>query len=339
MSLRFITVSFMAMFFLAATASPANAKFLSVSQVSSAGFNRIEGIVWDEQRRPIPDLYVELMDAVDGGLSRTRTSGSGRFTFFGLSTGRFRVKVVTAGTNYLEAIQDVEILGTALQNSSETQYVDFYLKVDPRKAAAGSGGPAEAVFVQEVPDDARKLYKKGVSSIKNDAGLQSVEKAIEIFPTYFDALTAAGKEYVDRGQYVKGARYLIQAIDVNKRSYSSFGSLAYAAYKLNKIPEAIKAAVEAVTLEPRAINSRVLLGRLFRMQGNYKTAEDVLVETKKLAPEAPAVYYELALLYNRQDRNAEAAKELATYLKLAPDEQNKKEIEDLIAKLKNAPNK
>jgi tetratricopeptide (TPR) repeat protein len=334
-----VALSFAAALFLAALVSPAIANISISGQVGPDGLNRIEGTVWDPQRQPVPDLYVELMDSVDGNLSRTRTSGSGRFTFFGLSTGRFRVKVVTAGTNYLEAVQDVEILGTALQNSSETQYVEFYLKLDPRKAAAASGGPAEAVFVQEIPDEARKLYKKGASAIKTDAGIQSVEKAIEVFPTYFDALAAAGKEYVDRGQYVKGARYLIQAIDVNKRSYSSYGSLAYAAYKLNKIPEATKAAIEAVTLEPRAINSRVLLGRLFRIQGNYKTAEDVLVETKKFAPSAPAVYYELALLFNRQDRNTEAAAELATYLKLAPDGENKKEVEELIAKLKSAPSK
>jgi hypothetical protein len=53
----------------------------------------------------------------------------------------------------------------------------------------------------------------------------------------------------------------------------------------------------------------------------------------------PVVYYELALLYNRQDRNEEAAKVLSIYLKLVPDDEKKKEVEDLIAKLKNASSK
>jgi hypothetical protein len=254
MRCRLITVSLAAAILALAAAPPSPAKSLN-----NAALNRIEGIVWDPQHQPISEIYIELTDSADGDLSRTRTSGAGRFTFFGLSTGHFRVKVVTAGTNYLEAVQDVEILGNGLSNSNETQYVEFYLKFDPRKVALGSGGPPEAIFVQEVPDGARRLFRKGSGNIKSDEGLRSVEKAIEIFPTYFDALSAAGKEYVDRGQYVKGVLLLIRAIDLNKRSYSTYGSLAYAAYKLNKIPEALKAAVEAVTIEPRAISSRVLL--------------------------------------------------------------------------------
>jgi tetratricopeptide (TPR) repeat protein len=247
------------------------------------------------------------------------------------------VKVITAGTNFLEAEQDLEILGTGSTDSHETQYVDFYLKLDPRKITLGSGGPPEAVFVQDVPNEARKSFKKGLPDIKSEKGMKLVEDAIASFPDYFDALSAAGREYVDRGQYVLGARYLIRAIGLNKRSYGSYGSLAYAAYKLNKIPEGIKAAEEAVTLEPRAVSSRVLLARLLRMNGELKRAEQILVETKKFLPDVAVVYYELALVYNRQNRNEDAAKELAAYLKLLPKDQNKQDIEDLISKLKAAP--
>jgi tetratricopeptide (TPR) repeat protein len=299
--------------------------------------NRIEGIVWDPYRKPVADIYVELMNSMEGDLARSRTTGAGRFTFFGLSTGRFRLKVVTSGTNFLEESQDVEILGTGIANSRDTQYVEFYLKLDPRKISLGSGGPPESVFVQDVPDDAKKLFKKGIQNIKTDAGLQLVESAIQAYPEYFDALAAAGKALVDRGQYVKGAGYLIRAIKINDRSYSCYGSIAFAAYKLNKIPEGIKAAEIAVSLESRAVSSRLLLARLYRSDKNYKQAEQVLLETKKIAPDIPMVYYELALVYNREGKNAEAAAELATYLKLSPNDSEKKDVEELIGKLKATP--
>jgi hypothetical protein len=311
--------------------------FLSVSKADAQNFNRIDGIVWDENNRPVPDLYVELADSMGGDLSRARTSVSGRFTFGGLSTGRFKLTVITAGTNFLSDTQDVEIIGTGIRNSTEIKYVDFRLKVDPRRITFGSGGPAEAVFVQEVPDSARKLFKKGLPDIKTEKGMKLVEDAIAAAPDYFDALSAAGKEYVDRGDYAKGAVYLVRAVKVNQRSYTTYSSLSYAAYKLNKLPEATEAARLAVTLEPKAIGTRVLLGRLLRLSGNIKVAEGILLETLKMSPNTPQAHYELALIYNRENRNAEAAAELETYLKLAPNDPDKKNVEDLIAKLKEPP--
>jgi Flp pilus assembly protein TadD len=299
--------------------------------------NRIEGTVWDQNNQPVADVYVELLNSMEGDLARSRTTGSGRFMFGGLTTGRFALRVITTGTNFLEEAQDVEIVGTGMRGSTEIKYVEFRLKPDPRKITLGSGGPAESVFVQDVSDSARTLYKKGLAEIKTDKGLKLVEDAITAFPDYFDALAAAGKEYVERGDYQKGAVYLVRAAKVNARSYSVYSSLSYAAYKLNKLPEALEAARLSVTIEPKAINTRVLMCRLLRLTGNLKLAESFLLETMKMAPNMPQVYYELALVHNRQNRNAEAAEELAHYLKLAPNDPDRKSVEELIAKLKGSP--
>lgn len=319
--------------------SPANGMKVSLAvHKGPLDQNMIDGIVWDPNRRPVPDMYVELANAVDGDLGRTRTTGSGHFTFFGLTTGRFKVKVVTAGTTYMEAEQDVEILGS-YRDSRETRYVDFYLKYDARKVGQDILGAPDAIFVQDIPADAKKLYKKGVGNITKDEGLAQVEQAITAYPEYFDALVAAGRRYFERGEYVKAAPYLVRAIRVNPRSYTAYSALAYTAYKLKMMPEAMAAAQEAVNLRPEAVNSRVFLGRLLRMKGDLKGAEEQLLKAKKAAPDSPNVCYELALLYNKQNRNAEAAAELAIYLKSMPDAENRKEVEDLIAKLKTSSNK
>jgi len=291
--------------------------------------------VWDSNRRPVADLYVELMNSMEGDLARARTTGSGRFTFQGLTTGRFRVKIITAGTNFLEQVQDVEILGTGSPNSNDTVYIDFYLKYDPKTIAVGSPGPAEAIFAQDVPDNARSLYKKALPDIKTDKGLQLMDDAIAAYPEYFDALSAAGKEYVERGNYAKGASYLVRAVKVNSRSFTTLNSLAYAAYKLSKYPEAAEAARLALTLDAKVVPTRMLYARALRLKGALKDAETILVETKKIAPNEANAYYELALVYNRQSRNAEAAEELTMYLKLSPDAADRQEVQDLITKLRS----
>lgn len=68
--------------------------------------NTISGYVFDQQRRPVAELYVELQNEVYSTLARTRTNGAGRFFFGGLSAGRFYVRVLTNGTNLEEQTQD-----------------------------------------------------------------------------------------------------------------------------------------------------------------------------------------------------------------------------------------
>lgn len=304
--------------------------------------NRIEGIVWDPYRRPVADVYVELQNETYSTLSRLRTTSSGRFSFIVARQGNYYVKVLASGTNYLDAVEPVEIVNVT-QNSSDNVYVDIYLKFDKRKFNSGLPAITEAVFVQEVPEEARKLYKEGLKDIGNNdnKGFDEIEQALKIFPNYYDALTTLGREYVQRKEYQKSLPYLIKAIDVNQRSYAGFYGLAYAAYQLNRLPEASEAARAATVLQPTSVNAQLLYGTILRIDGSYEKAEKVLLQAKTLSKSSPIaeINWQLALLYNKLNRNKEAADELEAYLKVRPDAENKKEIKDLIAKLRKESNK
>ncbi len=303
--------------------------------------NRIEGIVWSPTRQPVPDVYVELQNENYSTLSRTRTSSSGRFSFTVSRPGTYNVRVLTTGTNYLEATESVEIIQVG-RVSSDSPPLDIYLKIDKRKINSGVAGVTEAVFVQEVPDAARKLYKNGVKDInvKNDKGFDEIEEALKIFPEYFDALNTLGREYTQRKEYQKSLLYLIKAIDINRRSFSSFYALGYSCYKLNHIPEAIEAGGAAVILQPNSINAQLLYGTVLSINGSYEKSEKALLEAKKLSKNAPMpeVHWQLALLYNKLKRNKEEADELEEYLKIQPNTKDKKEIQDLIATLREKAN-
>ncbi|HEY3038985.1 MAG TPA: carboxypeptidase regulatory-like domain-containing protein [Pyrinomonadaceae bacterium] len=299
--------------------------------------NRIEGIVWSPDRRPVRDLYVELQNENYFAVARTRTDSSGRFSFSGVSFGRYNVKVLTSGTNYLEYTESVDLVNV-LRGAGDTVYLEIYLKFDKRKINSGLSEITEAIFVQDVPEEARKLYKKGVKDLheKGDTGFTEIEEALKIFPTYFDALNSLGCEYVARKEYEKSLAYLIRAIDVNQRSFSSFYALAYACYQLNHRPEALEAARGATMLQPKSLNAQLLYGTLLRLDRSYEKAEEVLLQAKKLSKDKPVaeVHWQLALLYNKLGRNKEAADELEDYLKIRPDARDEKEIQELIAKLR-----
>ena len=305
--------------------------------------NSVTGGIFDAQSRtPVGDLYIELLDSLGMTLGRSRVDSSGRFTFRGLRAGTFQLKILTFGTNYKEEIQEFRLVSFPLGNgrlSTDMAYVDVYLKLDPRKINVGSGGAATVIFVQEIPEDARKLYKKGVNQLedKKDAGLDLLKQAVEIFPTYYDALDRLGTEYVLRKQYADAAPYLIKAIDVNKRSYSSFYALGVASYNLKNLTAASEALRAATTINPQSVNAQLFYGMVLRIEGSYEKAEKALLQAKSISEKgspAAEIYWQLALLYEKTARYKEAADELERFLKIAPKTTDAEKIKKLIAELR-----
>ncbi|MDQ3800904.1 MAG: tetratricopeptide repeat protein [Acidobacteriota bacterium] len=317
--------------------------FIAAASAAQAQNSSISGNVFDAQtRQPVSDLYVELLDRMGFTLARTRVRGAGHFVFSGLRAGDYQVKVLPLGTNYQEMVQDVRLFSVPLGNgrySSDMAYVDIYLKLDPRKINVGSPGRASVVFAQEVPDEARDLYKKGVRQLedKKEEGLDSLKKAIEIFPTYYDALDRLGDEYVRRKQYREAATYLVKAVEVNKRSYSSFYTLGIAAYNLKNWQTAIEALREATAINPQSINAQIFYGMVLRIDGQFEKAEKALLQAKSLAEKTSPVaeiHWQIALLYEKTGRYKEAADELERYLKIDSRAQNAEQVKKLIAELR-----
>ena len=313
---------------------------LNASPKSPALINRIEGQVYSPTRIPIENVYVELLNDVDSVIARTKTNGAGHFTFIGMSTGRFNIKVLPYGTNFLEQTQEVQVTNVG-KTSNDTEYVDIYLRYDKRSAAAGTTMPHEVLFAQEIPPDAKKLFEEGIADfVKNqEKGVTKLEEAVKIFPGYFDALHWLGKIYVAQKNYEKGYPYLLRAIDINSRSYSSYYNLGVAFYQLKQYPAALEAARAAAVLAPDSIDAHLLSGTLLRITSSYPEAEKALVKANTLAKKTNSeTHWQLALLYNRLNRNQETIDELEVFLKLEPNSPDKNKIHEMIAKLKASAN-
>src|SRR5476649_1217691 len=69
---------------------------------SAAFSNRVEGLIFDEHRVPVGDMYVELHGDSGSTLQTLKATTTGRFTFQGLSSGSYSVRVIPSGKNFLE---------------------------------------------------------------------------------------------------------------------------------------------------------------------------------------------------------------------------------------------
>jgi tetratricopeptide (TPR) repeat protein len=304
------------------------------------GGNSISGHVFGANRRPLPDINVELLDDLSRTIARSRTNSSGRYSFFGLSAGRFRVRVLPFSPEYEEQEQDLEIVNFArttsvggariLGHSNEIR--DFYLS--RRQTMFGLSAPS-TVFAQDVPPEAKKLYKQAIEHLDNKKlteAYTALKSSIEIFPKYFVALETLGTEYVKVGHFEAAAILLSLAIDVNPRAHKSWYALARAYAGNRKEVEALAAAKKAIEINPLAPESLFLAGMLHRRAREYAEAEKYLTEAREASGDSmPDVHWELALLYaHGMKRFRDAAHELRLYLKARPDDKNAANIRKLI---------
>jgi tetratricopeptide (TPR) repeat protein len=304
----------------------------SVKNVSAQQpfLNSISGNVVDENRSPIADLQVELLNDMDSVILRTKTDSFGLFVFRRLSTGVFQIRVQTYGTTYTGQTKRVQ-----LERTRAFEQVDFVLSRQSTSKSTSAG----AVFVQEVPEQARKEYDRAaaflVKTQQPKEAVAALKKAIELFPLYFEALELLGTEYVKQQEYEAAIPILTKAIEVNRRAYPSLYALSLAQHSLKNVPEAVEAMKRAITLNPKSATGNLWMGMLLRQTGKLSEAEPYLKQADLLAESKSAdTHWQLALLYNQTKRYKEAADELEIFLKVQPDSKDSELIKKLIQKLR-----
>ena len=297
--------------------------------------NSISGHVSDSHRTPVADLRVELLNEVDSVIQTVKTDGSGLFVFRKLSDGTFQIRVQTFGTNYVSQTKRVQI---SRPNSfgSSSEYVDFVLATN---RTIGPPTKSEVVFVQEVPDPARKLYQKASEllekSNKRAEAFTALKSALEIFPQYFDALEMLGSEQVKDRDYEPAIPLLIKAVEINSRAYNSFFALGVAQFNIKQTLPAIDSFRRAVSLNEKSINANLWLGIALRQTNRLDEAEAALKRANVLAEsKLPEAHWQLALLLNQLKRYKEAADELEVFLKVQPDAKDAELIRKLIQRLR-----
>jgi thioredoxin-like negative regulator of GroEL len=294
--------------------------------------NSISGHVSNDQRVPLADVRVELLNEVDSVIRTVKTDGSGLFVFRKLSDGTFQVRVQTSGTAYISQTKRVDLarphgFGAAFEE------LDFVL------TTGGTTTKPGVVFVQEVPEPARKQYQKGSEllekSNKRQEAFAALKSAIDIFPQYFDALETLGTEQVKDAQYEAAIPLLTKALEVNSRAFASCFALGVAQYNVKQLQPAIESFRRAVSLNEKSINANLWLGIALRQTSRLDEAESYLKRADALAEsKLPEAHWQLALLFNQVKRFKEAANELEKFLKVQPDARDAELIKKLIQRLR-----
>jgi tetratricopeptide (TPR) repeat protein len=310
--------------------------------------NRISGYVFGFQRTPLDRVDVELLDDLNRTINRTRTNGSGLYVFYGMTQGRYIVRVLPFTTDYEEQEAELEIInivrtstnqvtggGRGAISAPDNKQQDFYLKTR-QGAITGTTG---AIFVQDIPKEAKTLYEKGLDQLRDNKqkeAFASLIAAIEKYPTYYYAMETLGTEYV-RLRYYEAAQVLLaNAVEINPRGYRSWYGLAYSFSALGKPSAALAASEKAIELNPNSAEALLIHGVILRQNKKFDQAEKQYIKAKGLNIKSymPEIHRQLGFLYGYEmKRYADAVRELKLYLKARPDGKESDDIKKRIKEL------
>lgn len=316
---------------------------ISVSAVNYQGNNSITGFVFGASRQPIDNMYVELLSDLGITIARTRTNGSGFYSFRGLAQGSYNVKILPYGSNYEEQTRSVALVSVSAVAGSGavSEQADFYLKM--KKSSEGPLSAPGVIFAQEIPENARKLYEAGIELLNNNKeqeGFNKLKSSLEMFPNYYAALDRLGTEYVIRGYYRPAFVLLTQAIKINPKSFSSNFGLGLAQYHLQQYGSAVASMQNAVNIYDKSINAYLWLGIALNQVNKITEAENALTKADKLSKgDSAEVHWQLARFYNSQKRYSESADQLEAFLKLSPKNQDVEKIKQTIQSLRDKDKK
>jgi hypothetical protein len=299
----------------------------------------IIGSVRDPGGQPVATIRVSLLGENYQNLRTVFADSSGRFQFRNLPQGIYTVRVEPAGTPYEEESQTIELQSMSPRRSGteEPFAVDFRLRRKRGQVAEVSPG---VIFVQEVPELAREEFKRGQAGLNGrnpEGAVQSLQKAIEIFPDYFLALELLGTEYVRRALFSEAVPVLMRATQVNPNAARSLYALGVANLKSNRSAEAISWLLRAEDKNPRNPNVHMMLGLAYGNLGSLADAEQAFKKANALGggrSDVADVHFYLAGIYNRQRRYAEAIRELELFLKEAEGVKDRTQINRLIERLR-----
>lgn len=322
--------------------------FLLLTIYSATGFtqgtNSISGFIFGPDRKPVPQMFVELQDDLYRTISRVKTEGSGKFSFYRLPTGRYNIRVRTIGTDFEEKTVEVEIVNISQGSGSAISGNNFQQDIQLRKKASGTEMPRTVskpgvIFAQEIPPQAKVAYEQGIAAADRGNAADAVkdlEKAIEIFPKYFDAHQRLGEEYVRLKRFNEAYEAARKGTEIYPKGFENWYTAGYSAYYLKEYAVAVTALERAILINPDSINGQFMLGLSLKQAGKYREAEKALVKGRDFAGgNVPEIHWHLALLYTNNLKNYPAAiVELNNFLKVRPDYEEAEKVRGLIERLK-----
>ncbi len=280
----------------------------------------VSGKVSLPDSNPATHLQV-IISGTNGFSAGTNTDDVGNFRFEGIPRSiynltvtipksmPFRAEPVSVdttreGSNFAANI----FLGNPMGDSTEKE----------KKAQVISTKEAK----QNIPKDARKALdkaKKYREQKKLDAAMAELDKAVRIFPEYFQAFMEKGTVQVQSGHTQEALQDFSKAIQIFPEHEPALSGAGYCLLSLGKYQQSVDLLERAARLDSSHTQNLLFLGIANLALSRWQKAQEALEQVLKLdSAGAVSAHMYLAEAFAGQHLYSRAADELNTYLHLNP---------------------
>lgn len=279
---------------------------------------------------PAPNINVRLDNFSGGYVNELVTDRSGRFHFQNVGPGIYLVSARVPGYRVVEQQVDLQRVSSEM--------VFFTLVRDPSYDPAAPASPAGVVDAS-VPPEARAEYEAGRAAVldqKTDVGIPRLEKAVALYPKFFEAHLMLGTAYLDARRFPQSEAALRRALELKPKTGAVLFALGELYREQKKYDEAEKALKEGLAVEDRSPEGHFTLGRVYFEKNDIPAAGREVGQALRLKPDFAEAHLLAGNLYLRARRADYALTSFQEYLRLAPDGEFAPQTRQLVAKIKQA---
>src|SRR5712692_1959299 len=186
---------------------------------------------------------------------------------------------------------------------------------------------------QRIPKEARKAFNEGLKFKGYDEPLKALEsfnRAVELFPEYYQAFSERGDVNVSQRKLEEAAADFDRALKINAHYGPALRGSGYCKLEKKEFANAIELFEKSIFADPDNANTSLLLGIANLELDRREEAKQALLKALTFNPPAIRAHIYLANLYAKEHLYQQAADELHKYLEaepMAPDRSNLKLIE------------
>ncbi len=235
----------------------------------------ITGSVVTVGDRPVADARVEI-----------RTLGGATLvgTVYSNATGAFEIGNIPAGTYEVTAYAGIRETHQRLDVQSTQNWITLRMAPEDEPSSAG-GRTSVSVTQMQVPEKARKEYKKAVTAMderKLDEAHKYAAKALEIEPNFAEALTLTGILDLQQGQAESARVELEKAVHVDGNYGMAYVALGSAYNALRRFGDAIRVLGRGIDLLPDAWQGYFERARALERQQQWELSLHDIVKAAQL---------------------------------------------------------
>ena len=278
------------------------------------------GIVSLPDGQPAARIMVTI-SSQNGFNVSTNTSDQGGFCFEGIPASFYTVTV----TPPQDAKYRAQPVSLDTRHSGPNITINIYTSYPlentlPKEKMSKVISAKEAG--QQIPKDAKKALAQALKHLerkKFDAALAELDKAIGIYPEYFQAFTEKGVVQIQSGHPDTALRDFERALQILPEYAPALSGAGYCQLTLGKFDQAISLLDQAVQLDSTNAQSYLFLGIANLAVSRWQPAQEALEHALRVDPAgAASAHMYLGEALAGQHLYGRAADELQTYLQLNP---------------------